>query len=183
MNSHEPLFERFIVGLEKWLTPSEQGWMLQSEAVARSGKVLGASALQAVPISCVALVQVNTGDESMDFIRATYVVPDEKVVSSGLARLRISSAKKRSFPLLGEPRSTTWTGDDRGTGVISMLNGQRALNSYSRHMANLTIQAVPDEHCWTMSTHVGTRGSLIVDSLLLVERLLAFPEPVKEGLR
>ena len=64
-----------------------------------------------------------------------------------------------------------------------MLNGQRALNNYSRHMANLTIQAVPDEHCWTMSTHVGTRGSLIVDSLLLVERLLAFPEPVQEGLR
>ena len=99
-NSHEPLFERFIVGLEKWLTPSERGWMLQSEAVARSGKVLGASALEAVPISCVALVQVNTGDESMDFIRATYVVPDEKVVSWGLAKLRISSAKERSFPCL-----------------------------------------------------------------------------------
>jgi hypothetical protein len=107
----------------------------------------------------------------LDFIRATYVVPDARVVSSELSKLRIRSSKARTFPLLGGSLSTTWSGDDRGTGIIRMLNRQTALNSYSRAMHNLTIAAVPDKRCWTMTTHVGTRGSIIADSLLLVERL------------
>jgi hypothetical protein len=177
------MFDRFLAGLKDWLGPADLGWMLQSESVARSGTVLGATPLQGGPISCMALIQVTTGDESMDFIRATYIVPDARVVSSELSKLRIRSSKARAFPLLGSPLRTTWSGDDRAQGVINMLNRQRALNSYSREMDNLTIAAVPDEGCWTMTTHVGTRGSIIADSLSLAKRLLAFPAPVQEGLR
>jgi hypothetical protein len=96
-----------------------------------AGESVGVIALHGVPTPFVN-IRLRSGANGAGHYLADYLLPDDRL-SPKLAKLAVSGAIERNFPLFGKPKAVYWKGNDASTGLIDRLNNDMGLKQRLLH--------------------------------------------------
>ena len=77
-------------------------------------------------------------------------IPDDKLSSNSQA-VKISTIRKKAFPLFGKVVKVTWSGADHGTGLTYSLSNDEGIKNLAKRIGNLDVRSyAKDFQGWTL---------------------------------
>lgn len=71
-------------------------------------------------------------------------IPDDNQVSNS-DPVKISTVRRKSFPLFGKVVDVAWKGDDQGTGLTYILSNDHTTKELSKRVGNLEVRSYAEE--------------------------------------
>ena len=77
-------------------------------------------------------------------------IPDQSHVSNS-EQVKISTVRRKSFPLFGRVVDVNWKGDDQGTGLTYALSNDHTTKELAKRVGNLEVRSHAEEfQGWTL---------------------------------
>ncbi|MCY4085502.1 MAG: hypothetical protein OXG37_01095 [Actinomycetia bacterium] len=111
---------------------------------------LGVIDLPEGPVRWINVVKKDGGRDSPPRWWINLCIPDERQLP-GRRTVKIKTARKKSFPLLGSVADVAWKGDDHRTGLIRALSDDGEVKGLAARVGNLRIRSHTGEfQGWTL---------------------------------
>lgn len=102
------------------------------------------------PVRWINIIKKDGSKNSPPYWRIVFGIPDERPVPEE-RMVHIKTVRKKSFPLFGKVVDVTWKGEDRGIGLISILDSDMSVKQTATELGNLEIRSHNDEfRGWTV---------------------------------
>ncbi len=104
------------------------------------------------PISWVNVVKQDGSDRSPPQWWFIFGIPDARKMPKG-GTIKLTTLRKKSFPIFGEVLDVSWRGKDRGTGLIDMLSEDATVDDLVKRVRDMTLQnRTHPFQGWTLQT-------------------------------
>jgi hypothetical protein len=100
-----------------------------------------------IPEGLVRWINILKKDRSKDSPPRWWIVfciPDERPISK-LQAVKISTARKKTFPLFGKVVDVKWKGKDCNTGLIDTISNDEAVKDLAQAIGNMQIRSYAKE--------------------------------------
>lgn len=111
---------------------------------------LGIIDINGGPVTSINVLKIDGSQYSPPQWWVVLLVPAE-LPGAADHPIKVSTHRKKSFPLFGKVTSVAWQGEDYGSGLIESLDRQHELANLIHHVGDLEIESHAGEHTgWTI---------------------------------
>lgn len=113
---------------------------------------LGVIDIAGGPIAWVNVIKMDGSDRSPPQWWFIFGVPDGRKMPREGA-IKLTTLRKKSFPIFGEVLDVSWRGKDKGAGLISILSEDATVDDMVKRVKDMTVQnRTQGFHGWTLQT-------------------------------
>jgi len=111
---------------------------------------LGVIDLPEGPIKWINILKQDQGKHNPPRWWINLCIPDERPVPSH-KEVKVTTVRKKSFPIFGKVSDVTWTGEDHGTGLVYTLSNDESSKALAAAIGNLEVRSYSKEfQGWTL---------------------------------
>ena len=104
------------------------------------------------PIAWVNVIKQDGSDKSPPQWWFVFGIPDGRKMPNEGA-IKLTTLRKKSFPIFGQVLDVTWRGKDMGTGLISVLSEDATVDELVKRVKDMTLQSRSQEfQGWSLQT-------------------------------
>ena len=104
------------------------------------------------PIAWVNVIKQDGSDRSPPQWWFIFGVPDGRKMPKEGA-IKLTTLRKKSFPIFGKVLDVSWRGKDKGTGLIGVLSQDPTVDDMVKRVKDMTVQnRTHDFQGWTLQT-------------------------------
>ena len=96
------------------------------------------------PVRWINILKRDRGKDSPPRWWVVFCIPDERPISKRQA-VKISTARKKTFPLFGKVVDVKWKGKDCNTGLIDTISNDEAVKDLAQAIGNMQIRSYAKE--------------------------------------
>ena len=113
---------------------------------------LGVIDIKEGPIAWVNTIKKDGNDKSPPQWWFIFGIPDNRKMPKESA-IKLTTLRKKSFPLFGQVLDVSWRGKDMGTGLISVLSEDTTVDEMVKRVKDMTLQNRSKEfQGWSLQT-------------------------------
>lgn len=104
------------------------------------------------PISWVNVIKQDGSDKSPPQWWFVFGIPDDRKLPKQ-GDVKLTTLRKKSFPLFGKVLDVSWRGKDKGSGLISVLSEDATVDEMVKRVKDMELLCRPkDFQGWTLRT-------------------------------
>ncbi len=127
-----------------WAEMSERGRDEEKVQDTWYQRSLGVIDLKEGPIKWINVLKQDGSRHNPPRWWIVFGIPDGSHVSSG-EQVKISTVRRKSFPLFGKVVDVTWGGDDQGTGLTYILSNDHTTKELAKRVGNLEVRSYAED--------------------------------------